>query len=288
MNINQLYAFTAVYETGNFSESARKLKITQSAITQLIHGLEKNLDTLLFIRSKRPITPTQNGKMYYDYAKKIIKLHEEAIAQIDKENNHFTLAYRFGSTSILSRFLLSNPNERPYYLESISSDDFNSVSNWKENYLYFVRKNIIKSKNIYYTPVHISKVYAAVSSDSALAQKKTITVEDLENEKIILPKISTRTIVTQKVLSLIKDNPNIQIIEKDNSFDQSLHYVSLYQYIAFCTEEFRREFEKVEYIEFKSIQPFEYGFACVGTPSSDMKNFIKVFKQWNTEKNQFS
>ena len=66
MNINQLYAFTAVYETGNFSESARKLKLTQSAITQLIHGLEKDLDTLLFIRSKRPITPTQNGKMYYD------------------------------------------------------------------------------------------------------------------------------------------------------------------------------------------------------------------------------
>ena len=52
MNINQLYAFTAVYETGNFSESARKLKLTQSAITQLIHSLEKDLDTLfLFVPS---------------------------------------------------------------------------------------------------------------------------------------------------------------------------------------------------------------------------------------------
>ncbi|MBR5207189.1 MAG: LysR family transcriptional regulator, partial [Erysipelotrichaceae bacterium] len=91
MNINQLYAFTAVYETGNFSESARKLKLTQSAITQLIHSLEKDLDTLLFIRSKRPITPTQNGRLYYDYAKKIIGLHEEAMKRIDKENNHFTL-----------------------------------------------------------------------------------------------------------------------------------------------------------------------------------------------------
>ena len=283
MNINQLYAFTAVYETGNFSESARKLKLTQSAITQLIHSLEKDLDTLLFIRSKRPITPTQNGKMYYDYAKKIIELHEAAMKRIDKENNHFTLAYRFGSTSILSRFLLSNPNERPHSIESLSLDDFNSVSNWKENHLYFVRKDIIKNKNTHYTSAHISKVYAAVSSDSALAQKKTIMVEDLEGERILLPKSSARTIVAQKVLSLIKDNPDIQIIERDNSFDQSLHYVSLYQYVAFCTEEFKRDFEKVKYVEFAAIQPFEYGFACIGTPSSDMKAFIKVFKQWNTE-----
>ena len=283
MNINQLYAFTAVYETGNFSESARKLKLTQSAITQLIHSLEKDLDTLLFIRSKRPITPTQNGRMYYDYAKKIIELHEEAMTQINKATNHFTLAYRFGSTSILSRFLLSNPNERPHSIESLSLDDFNSVANWKENYLYFVRKDIIKNKNTHYTPAHVSKVYAAVSSDSALAQKKAITVEDLEGERILLPKSSVRTIVAQKVSSLTKDNPNIQIIEKDNSFEQSLHYVSLYQYISFCTEEFRRDFERVKYIEFTSIQPFEYGFACVGTPSSDMKAFIKAFKQWNTE-----
>ena len=287
MNINQLYAFTAVYETGNFSESARKLKLTQSAITQLIRGLEKNLGTLLFIRSKRPITPTQNGRMYYDYAKKIIELHEEAITRIDKETNHFTLAYRFGSSSILSRFLLSNPNERPHSIESLSLDDFNSVTNWKENYLYFVRKDIIKNKNTHYTPAHVSKVYAAVSSDSALAQKKVITVEDLEGEKIILPKISTRTIVAQRVLSLIKDSQDTQIMERDNSFDQSLHYVSLYQYVAFCTEEFRRDFERVKYIEFTSIKPFEYGFACVGTPSSDMKAFIKVFKQWNEENNNF-
>lgn len=283
MNINQLYAFTNVYETGSFSESARILKLTQSAITQLIHGLEKDLNTLLFIRSKRPITPTENGTVYYDYAKKIIEIHEEAMLQINKEKNHFTLAYRFASNGILNRFLLENTKERPDDISSLSLDDFNSVSNWKENYLYFVRKEIIKSKNIHYTPAHSSKVYAAVSIDSPLAQKDSLTVEDLDNQKIILPKLSSRTVVAQKVSSLLSNNPKVQIFEKDNSFDQSLHYVSIYHYVAFCTEEFTREFDRIKYVEFQSASPFEYGFACIGNPTQEMKNFIKSFICWNSK-----
>lgn len=75
----------------------------------------------------------------------MIELHEEALLQLNNGKNHFTLAYRFASNGILNRFLLENPKERPDDISSLSLDDFNSVSNWKENHLYFVRKEIIKS-----------------------------------------------------------------------------------------------------------------------------------------------
>ena len=281
MNINQLHAFVTVYETGNFSETARILNITQSAITQLIQGLEKHLNTQLFIRSKRPITPTENGIIYYPYAKKIIELHTNACTAITENNNNFILSYRFTSDGIMDKFLFSHPNERPKEIENISTDDFNSVTNWKDGHLYFIRKNIINSKNIYYSPAYTSKVYAAISTSSPLANKIYLTLEDLYNETVILPKITSRTIVAQKVSQLINNHPNVQIKEVEGTFDASLRYVSLFNYIAFCTEEFTKKYDNIKYLEFKSGLVFEYGFACIGQPTIEMKQFIKEFKKWN-------
>ena len=285
MNINQLYAFKAVYDTGSFSSAARSLNITQSAITQLIQGLEKHMNTQLFIRLKRPITPTDNGVLYYEYAKKIIELHEEVTRLIEEKDKGFTLSYRFTSAGILDKFLMSNPAERPKEIENISQEDFNSVSAWKIRYLYFVRGNVINSKNVYYTPVHISKVYAAVNSNSPLAKKEYITAHDLCNETVILPKLTTRTIVAQKLSQIFSEFPEIKIKEVEGNFDASLRYVSLFNYVAFCTEEFTKEYDQIQYIEFKSELAFEYGFACIGEPTKEMKNLIKSFKNWALHQN---
>lgn len=76
----------------------------------------------------------------------------------------------------------------------------------------------------------------------------------------------------------------IQIKEEDCNFDTSLRYVALYQYIAFCTEEFIRDFDQISYIELKSEYSFEYGFACIGQFNSEMKGFIQAFNQWKKQK----
>ena len=58
--------YRVFYETaryGSFSLAADKLFISQSAISQCIHQLEKDLDTKLFHRSRRGVTLTQEGKM---------------------------------------------------------------------------------------------------------------------------------------------------------------------------------------------------------------------------------
>ena len=283
MNINQLYAFTTVYETENFSEAARIMNITQSAVTQLVHGLEKSLNTPLFIRSKRPITPTENGLIYYSYAKQIIQLHEESLQALNKATHQFTLSYRFTSEGIIDRYLFSNPLERPDSIKNLSLEDFNSSSNWKENTLYFVRKDIIKSKNIFYTPAYSSKIYAAVSTHSNLSDHNLICLSDLINKTVILPKSTSRTILANKLYQLFSHDSEIHIKETDSNFDGSLRYVSLYDYVAFCTEEFKKQYDSIKYIEFESDIKFEYGFACIGSPTKEMNDLIHHFKNWKKQ-----
>lgn len=286
MNINQLYAFQAVYETRSFSEAAKNLKITQSGVTQLIQCLEKELNNTLFIRLTRPITITKAADVYYPYVKEILELHEKSLADIKNiQPESFTLAYRITSEGILDHYILSNPTISSFEIENLSLDDFNSTSNWKENYLYFIRANIIKSKNIHFIPAYSSSIYAAVATSSPLAKKDKLQLDDLKGYTVLLPTNSSRTVVAQKLSGLFKSTPEINVKEVPPTFDLSLRYVSMHGYIAFCTEEFIRKSEHLRYIELDIDYKFQYGFASLGTMTPEMRKFVHSFTTWIENRN---
>jgi DNA-binding transcriptional LysR family regulator len=70
--------FLAVVETGSFTKAAHKVKRTQSAITQQMSSLEKNLGKRLFDRGKQ-IRLTKDGEIFLSYANKIFALHLEVL-----------------------------------------------------------------------------------------------------------------------------------------------------------------------------------------------------------------
>ena len=56
--------FVAVAEAGSFSEAARRLGITPSAVSQSVRGLEERLGGPLFRRSTRSLSLTEIGRAY--------------------------------------------------------------------------------------------------------------------------------------------------------------------------------------------------------------------------------
>jgi len=69
--------FRRVAETGNFSEVAREMNISQSTVSKHVAALEKHLEIKLLIRSTRQLSLTDVGKQYYDRCIHIIdELHE--------------------------------------------------------------------------------------------------------------------------------------------------------------------------------------------------------------------
>ena len=61
MKIHQLNAFLAAVETGSIRAAARKLFLSQSALTKALRELEEDLETPLIHRSVRGITLTEGG-----------------------------------------------------------------------------------------------------------------------------------------------------------------------------------------------------------------------------------
>jgi DNA-binding transcriptional LysR family regulator len=80
MRIEQLQAFLAVTETGNFGQAAQKCRVTQSTISRQIQSLEQDLGLLLFNRTAQAKL-TVGGEKLLPRAMKICQEWEKARAE---------------------------------------------------------------------------------------------------------------------------------------------------------------------------------------------------------------
>ncbi|PTM59911.1 LysR family transcriptional regulator [Desmospora activa] len=74
MQINQLITFLEVVKTGHFREAARRLNLTQPAVSAQIRSLEESLGSALFHR--QPVSLTAAGKAFLPHARQMIALAE--------------------------------------------------------------------------------------------------------------------------------------------------------------------------------------------------------------------
>jgi DNA-binding transcriptional LysR family regulator len=61
-NLNDLAAFIVVAEERNFTRAAKRLGVSQSALSQTIRGLEADLGLRLLTRTTRSVVPTEAGQ----------------------------------------------------------------------------------------------------------------------------------------------------------------------------------------------------------------------------------
>ena len=78
METKQLTYILAIAQEGGISKAATKLFITQSALSQQLLKLEHELGTPLFFRSNSGLSLTPAGRVYVEYARRVLKLKDEA------------------------------------------------------------------------------------------------------------------------------------------------------------------------------------------------------------------
>lgn len=77
MQLESLKIFCDVVRAASFSRAAAENRIAQSSASHVVHELEKRLGVKLIDRSKRPLVPTPQGKLYYEGCREIlVKLAE--------------------------------------------------------------------------------------------------------------------------------------------------------------------------------------------------------------------
>lgn len=129
MDITQLHYFIQVVESDlNLSQAARKIHITQSALSQMISNFESEEELLLFERKNGRLERlTSAGRQLYEYAVEIVAKYAEMREMIQRESLKQKGTIRIGMPSavlriyflsFLPQFILDHPELRIEIVEA--------------------------------------------------------------------------------------------------------------------------------------------------------------------------
>lgn len=99
MEIKQLKAFLAIAEARTFTAGAKRVSVTQAAISMQIRQLEDELGLQLFTRTPRRVILTEAGEHLLERARTILLEHDAAVAEIAELGGIEHGRLRIGSAS---------------------------------------------------------------------------------------------------------------------------------------------------------------------------------------------
>ncbi|NDV02102.1 LysR family transcriptional regulator [Pseudoroseicyclus tamaricis] len=80
--LTEMEAFATVVDQGGFTDAAKKLGISKSAVSKHVSALEARLGARLLNRTTRRVSPTEIGLAYYDRARRVLNDAGEADALV--------------------------------------------------------------------------------------------------------------------------------------------------------------------------------------------------------------
>lgn len=116
LDLEALHIFRTVAEQGGVTRAAAKLNRVQSNVTTRVKQLEERLGTQLFLRERRKLTLSPEGRLLLAYADELLRLSSEAQAAVKSGTPRGT--FRIGTLEstaaarlppILSRYHLAYP-----------------------------------------------------------------------------------------------------------------------------------------------------------------------------------
>ncbi|HID67185.1 MAG TPA: LysR family transcriptional regulator [Roseibacterium sp.] len=117
--LTEMEAFATVVDQGGFTDAARKMGISKSAVSKHVSSLEARLGARLLNRTTRRVSPTEIGLAYYDRARRVLNDAGEADALVTAMQSapsgtlRVSIATDFGVnhiSPILGEFLHSSPD----------------------------------------------------------------------------------------------------------------------------------------------------------------------------------
>ncbi len=206
ITIQQLEILIALVETGSFTAAAGRLFLSQPSLTKQIQNLEQAAGTQLVNRGSTGISLTPEGRIIYDYAKRIIRLREDARERVARvKNQEAGHIYVSASTTpathilpgLLSRLKDTHPDIQVHLQMHDSEDTLQIVLNDQAE-IGFLGKEPSNRKLIV-EQLWKDRLVLAAPVGHPLAKLPKVTIEDLKKAPFIIREkgSGTRDIVEQ-------------------------------------------------------------------------------------------
>ncbi|MGK3141294.1 LysR family transcriptional regulator [Pantoea sp. C2G6] len=218
LDLNDLYAFRALVEFGNFRLAAESICLSQSALSRRIDKLETTLGIRLFERTTRRVTLTLKGHAFAQRAEKLLADFEEVMADLSEVSLTRTglitvacvpsAAYYF-MPEMIRQFQARYPRVRVKLIDSSAADVYDAVIGGQADFgISFSSRS---QPDVHFLPLLEDPYVAACRRDHPLAGKKSLSWREFYHaEWIGLDKTSgNRNLLDQALQAIVPEKPSV-------------------------------------------------------------------------------
>jgi molybdate transport repressor ModE-like protein len=201
-NPYQLTAFSHVVREGSVTDAARKLGVSQSAVTQHLQKLEALVGGKLITRSRDGQTLTRTGQEIFELAERHVSLERliaerlEGYATLESGHLNIIANAPVPALSLIARFNKQWPNVQIDF----TLYDWTTAIEMLRNHQVDIALIFEPTRSSDWTIYHIGqKRYVLyVPTDHPFAKRNTVSLADLTDQTLLLPEQGS---LTQRVVT---------------------------------------------------------------------------------------
>ena len=196
MTLTQLQYFVTVVKTNSITKAAKKLFVSQPAVSAAIKELEKEFNTVLFVRYNNQIVLTDEGHHLYKLSVNLLQnsanLYEDMKNYVKKSS-----VLKIGVPPMLGSFIVpslvqaytkKHQNIEVQLIELGSVANQQAILNGEISCGFTVKYQNNIDDDLEYTKVTETALLFAINANHPLAKKEAISMEDIKNTPLILMK----------------------------------------------------------------------------------------------------
>ena len=212
-------------EEKNFTRVAKKLSLTQPAVSHHISSLEEELGVRLFLRKKNDLTLTKEGEIVVSFAKKMQALHQKMLLELADAEKRVT-NLRIGITHTAENNRIAEVLGKYSTLHgdisiTVITDTIKNLYQMLKDYEldFIVVEGKLPDPDLCFLMLDTDYLVCVTSPDNPLGKKAMVTLEELKKEHMImrLPSSATRNLFEASLASRNESIANFDIaLEVDN------------------------------------------------------------------------
>ena len=230
MTFYQLECFIAAAQEESFVAAAKKLITTQPVITYQIGTLEKEMGVQLFDRSKRRVSLSAAGMVFYDDARALVADCRAAVERAQAVSRHERSRLRIGIRRFsnygdISEMIRQLSEVFPdVHADMIVQSGFEPLQNLRTgatHISYLFDAECEDCDDIAFEPLYPMYRYMLMQEDHPLAKLESAPLEAFRGERLILPDdpyLRTSVLIPRRDMQ----NAGIDITLTSSSFEGSV------------------------------------------------------------------
>lgn len=201
LNFNQLRIFYFAAKHLSFTEAARRLFITQPAVTAQIKHLEEHCNLKLFRKRGRRVCLTEPGEALFEYVKRVFEYEREIEDAIEELRELKRGALKIGTTKTYARYFMpllitafheAHPGIRIHLDEGSSLDMIRSLLELR-NEVAVIAQAGGDHPDVLFTPFSHEEMVVILAPGDPLARRRRLSPAEVAARPIIMKEAGSGT-----------------------------------------------------------------------------------------------